>query len=320
MAVKVGDQSPGELSRRFLQKAKDSLNPAELLLVLPAVGYSFAMLGYYFARGVIVQSAVNVAILAAVPVIAFVGFSNARVRPWVPLAAIVLCYEALQGVIASFVSTKALYSLYNLDFSIWGFNVTGWIQSTFYSPAVTYVSSFFYSLHLPLIVVTSVALWRFNKELFGKYVTAMVLTSYAALATFILMPTAPPWYEGVARDLFYGGSSVLPSGLLNFVSMFESDKFAAFPSLHTAYAIIFSYFMIKLDRRLAYVAVPITAGVMFSTLYLGQHYLLDIFAGAAYALIPCLIAERLRIVPFGNRKATAARSGQKVAPAITVNA
>lgn len=318
--MKVGDQSPGDLSRRFLQRAKDSFSLAELLLVLPAVGYSLVMLGYYAVSGIVMGSLVNVAILAAVPVIAITGFSNARVRPWVPLVAIVLCYEALQGVVASIVSTKALFSMYSLDSSIWGFNVTGWVQATFYSPAMTYITSFFYSLHLPLIVITSVALWRFNKELFGKYVTAMVLTSYAALATFVLMPTAPPWYDGVARDLFYGGSSVLPSGLLNVVSMFESDKFAAFPSLHTAYAIIFSYFMIKLDRRLAYVAVPITVGVLFSTLYLGQHYLLDIFAGAAYALIPCLIAERLRIVPFGKRKAVAAPSGRTVAPAATVQA
>jgi membrane-associated phospholipid phosphatase len=142
----------------------------------------------------------------------------------------------------------------------------------------------------------------------------MVLTSYAALATFILIPTAPPWYEGVARDLFYGGSSAVPSGLLSFVSMFESDKFAAFPSLHTAYAIIFCYFMIKLDRRLAYVAVPVAAGVLFSTLYLGQHYMLDIVAGAAYALVPCLIAERLRVVPFGKRK-NAKGSAALVVPA-----
>ena len=77
--------------------------------------------------------------------------------------------------------------------------------------------------------------------------------------------------------------------------MIESDQFAAFPSLHTAYATIFCYFMIKLDRRLAFIVIPVTAAILFSTLYLGQHYLIDLIGGAAYALVPCFIVERLNI-------------------------
>jgi membrane-associated phospholipid phosphatase len=84
--------------------------------------------------------------------------------------------------------------------------------------------------------------------------------------------------------------------LASFLSLAEVDKFAAFPSLHGAYAIIFSYFMIKIDRRLALVSVPITIGILFSTLYLGQHYLIDLIGGAAYALVPCLIAERFQFL------------------------
>jgi membrane-associated phospholipid phosphatase len=65
--------------------------------------------------------------------------------------------------------------------------------------------------------------------------------------------------------------------------------------LHGAYSIIFSYFMIKIDRRLSLVSIPITLGILFSTLYLGQHYLIDLIGGATYALIPCLVAERFQI-------------------------
>jgi membrane-associated phospholipid phosphatase len=77
--------------------------------------------------------------------------------------------------------------------------------------------------------------------------------------------------------------------------MIESDQFAAFPSLHGAYAVVFCYFMLKLDRRLAFLAVPVTLGVLFSTLYLGQHYAIDLIAGAVYALVPCMISERFQL-------------------------
>ena len=95
-------------------------------------------------------------------------------------------------------------------------------------------------------------------------------------------------------DLYQStGSSVLPNTLSSAISMIESDRFAAFPSLHAAYVMIFAYFTIKLDRRLAFVAIPVLVAVLFSTLYLGQHYLIDLVAGALYALVPCLISERL---------------------------
>ncbi len=119
------------------------------------------------------------------------------------------------------------------------------------------------------------------------------------------MATAPPWYQGVAANLYQSAYvSVLPRGVISIQSLVEADKFAAFPSLHAAYAIIFSYFMIKLDRRLALFAIPITVGILFSTLYLGQHYLIDLIGGSIYALVPCLIAERFYIhIPGTQRKA-----------------
>jgi membrane-associated phospholipid phosphatase len=151
-------------------------------------------------------------------------------------------------------------------------------------------------MHFPLVVATCITIWFTKRALFGKYVTAMVLTSYAALVTFVLVPTSPPWYTGVASNLYQSAmGAVFPQGFMSALSLVEVDKLAAFPSLHGAYAVTFSYFMIKIDRRLALISVPITTGIMFSTLYLGQHYLIDLIGGAAYALIPCIIAERFQI-------------------------
>lgn len=234
--------------------------------------------------------------LGTVPIIAFLGSSKEMVKYWVSFISILLSYEALQGTVGSLAASTGVFAIYNVDKMIWGFDVTGWIQTAFKSPAMTAVTSFFYTLHFPLIIATSLIVWYAKRPLFGKYVTAMVLTSYAALVTFIVLPTAPPWYQGVAANLYQSAYvSVLPQGVMSIQSLIEADKFAAFPSLHAAYAIIFSYFMIKIDRRLALVAIPITVAILFSTLYLGQHYLIDLIGGAICALIPCLIAERFQI-------------------------
>jgi membrane-associated phospholipid phosphatase len=89
---------------------------------------------------------------------------------------------------------------------------------------------------------------------------------------------------------------MLPSFLRSIQAVLlsgESDLFAAFPSLHAAYATLFSFFMFKLNRRFGLVSLPILFGVCFSTVYLGQHYLVDLLAGVAYALFSAYIVERL---------------------------
>lgn len=300
----VSDHGLFAILLRKLSGASRRLDLRKNIYIAPGVGYSVAMLVYFAMYGKLLQFLPILFFLAVIPVLALLGSSRELAKYWVPFVSILLSYEALQGIAGSYAATKSIFSLYAIDKQIWGFNLTGWIQTTFSSSTMTQLTSFFYTLHFPLVVITSATIWYFNRKIFGKYVTAMVLTSYASLITFVLLPTAPPWYQGVAIDLYQStGATVLPNGVSAAISMIESDKFAAFPSLHAAYSIIFAYFMVKIDRRLAYVALPVTGAILFSTLYLGQHYLIDLLGGAAYALVPCLIAERYFIrIPGRVRK------------------
>ncbi|MDA4135697.1 MAG: phosphatase PAP2 family protein [Thaumarchaeota archaeon] len=285
------------------------LNLRDNFYILPALAYSVGISLYYLLYGASFDYLPVLVFLCAIPIMAVLGSSRKMGKYWISILSIMLSYEALQGVVGSLAVSRGIASLYSLDKSLWGFNLTGWVQSTFASPLVTAIATVFYSMHFPLVVATCLIVWYAKRALFGRYVTVMVLTSYAALLTFVLVPTAPPWYTGVASNLYQSFSAtVLPQGLTSFLSLAEVDKFAAFPSLHGAYAIIFSYFMIKIDRRLALISIPITVGILFSTIYLGQHYLIDLIGGAAYALIPCLIAERFQIHIPGTQSSR--RSGQ----------
>ena len=92
----------------------------------------------------------------------------------------------------------------------------------------------------------------------------------------------------------------------------ESDKFAAFPSLHAAYAILFGYFATKLRKWLALISVPVTMGILFSTVYLGQHYIIDLIAGAAVAFSAILISNRyVKIDSNIGKKKNATASQEK---------
>jgi membrane-associated phospholipid phosphatase len=235
-------------------------------------------------------------LLAAIPIAAYRDSRRRLLRSWVPLVMILLSYEALNGIVGTLAASVGIHSLYGIDSILWGGNFTGWLQSSFNSAMLTMIATFLYMLHVPLVGVTAVATWRWRRPQFGRYVTAMAIVSFSALATFVIFPTAPPWFAGVARNLLASGNPLAGSGAVAWLNnAILSDQFAAFPSLHAAYALLFGYFMIRMDRRLAIVALPVMLGILFSTIYLGQHYLIDLIGGGAYAFASCMVSEKFQL-------------------------
>ena len=260
------------------------------------MGFSAIQLSYCLYSGVSLNSAPTVCFLLGVPLVGLAGFYRRGTRTWIALFTIVLSYEAIAGPIDSLADSGRILSLFDFDKYLWGFNLTGWIQSTILSKSVTEVTYLLYEALIPFIAVTSVVVWLSGRGMFGRYVTATLLASYAALLTFLLFPTAPPWYSGAALNLVQNsGIGTTTSYLGPLASLFQPDYYASFPSMHAAYSVICSYFLLKTRRGTGAVSLVLTGGILFSTLYLGQHYLIDLAAGALYALVPCLLSERWQI-------------------------
>jgi membrane-associated phospholipid phosphatase len=257
------------------------------------VAYVALLLFSYFRYGILFQFSLGMYALVSLPLILVVGRKRlVFLKSWIPFLIVFLSYEALQGLVSVVVANSGIISLYAIDAPLWGFNLTGAVQSALLSPIMTAVMTFFYSLHLPLVILASIYLWYADKSIYKKYTYAIIITSYCALVTFLLFPTAPPWYEGAATNLLQGINSAAPVQVYTSVmNLIEADKFAAFPSLHSAFAIIFLFYMRRRGRLHGLVALPITAGVLFSTIYLGQHYLIDMIGGAAYSLSACLFVD-----------------------------
>ncbi len=255
--------------------------------------YLLVLLFAYFRFGVLFQFALGLYAVLALPLVLLASRQRlAFIKSWTPFIVVILLYEALQGVISVSVAKSGVISLYPLDSLIWGFNLTGYVQKALLSPAMTSAMIFFYSLDPVLVILASIYFWREDRGIYKRYVYAIAITSYCALITFLFFPTAPPWYEGVAHNLLQG-TSTLAKVYANLTNLVQVNTFAAFPSLHAAYAIVFLYYMVSRGRRYGLVALPITAGILLSTIYLGQHYLIDLIGGAAYCLTACFVVDRL---------------------------
>jgi membrane-associated phospholipid phosphatase len=246
--------------------------------------------------------------LAVIPPVAYFGKSREFMKNSALVVGVLLTYEALQGLTGRFVSPSAIVSLSGIDKAIFGFNVNAMVQTEFASAAVTVISTFFYGLHIFLVVIALVLFWFTSKRLYKGYTYSIVITSYLALATFVLVPTAPPWFSGVAQNLLPAGNHMLPSfvtSLQQALLSIESDKFAAFPSLHAAYVTLFSIYLFRLKPRYGYMSLFLVFGVFFATVYLGQHYIVDLIGGVLYSLVGVWAVDHL-ILPrlhdeFGSR-------------------
>jgi membrane-associated phospholipid phosphatase len=250
----------------------------------------------YLRYGVLLQASLLGVFVVVIPLAAYLSRSSEFLKSSLLFTTILLTYEALQGMTGALVNASSVVSLTGLDKMLVGVNLISIVQAAFNSPTTTLISTIFYGLHVFLVVIAVVLFWFTSRRVYKGYTYSMILTSYLALLTFIILPTAPPWLEGAGKNMLNDGYTMLPNALKTLqqtlISM-ESDKFAAFPSLHAAYAALFAVYTIKLKPRLALISVPILVGVLFSTIYLGQHYLVDLIAGVAYSLVSVVIVEML---------------------------
>ena len=63
--------------------------------------------------------------------------------------------------------------------------------------------------------------------------------------------------------------------------------------MHAAYPLLVFLFLWEGRRRLATMWAPFVLVVWFAVVYLGHHYVIDVFGGAMYALAGYLLMKRL---------------------------
>jgi membrane-associated phospholipid phosphatase len=159
----------------------------------------------------------------------------------------------------------------------------------------TYWLSQFVVLGLALLFV-----YLRRNDAFLRFRNTILAANVIGLAGYIAFPTAPPRMFGE-----YGFVDVLARfSSLNHGSAvveFASNPYAAMPSLHAADSLIVGVTMALLVRRtgfkLLWLAWP--AWVAFCVMATGNHFWLDIVAGAAVALVAAaaVSATSLRTAP-----------------------
>jgi membrane-associated phospholipid phosphatase len=110
-----------------------------------------------------------------------------------------------------------------------------------------------------------------------------------------LLPTAPPWYASsvagraadgepaVRRMMVEYGEHFWRDGWGSLYSVFGGNPLAAMPSLHFATSVMATVLLLEVGPVAGGLGFLYTATLGFALVYLGEHYLVDLLAGAALA-------------------------------------
>lgn len=221
------------------------------------------------------------------------------VLDWLPFTLVLMAYDKTRGL-----ATTVGLPVHQADVVAWeralfdGNVPTIWLQQHLYDPHHVFwydaLFSVTYCTHFVATPLLAALLWLRDRGLWLQYIARVIVLSVAGLVTYVLFPEAPPWLaaqNGVigpvarlsARGFTWLGAPQL-SQTLDHALHSGGNEVAAMPSLHVGFACLVAVFVTGKVRRRWWPLLwcyPVLMGL--SLVYLGEHYVIDLLAGLAYA-------------------------------------
>jgi len=225
---------------------------------------------------------------------------GAILRDLLPVAVVVVVFMLLQPVIAGVNPRRFDAFFAALDARWFGGLVPAWRSAGGRAAGLTdavYVAYVSYYL-LPILVALLAR--RRGEEAYERAAFAILLCFYASFAGYLLFPTAGPRLSPQDEARLLGGGAI-SEGVRAFLRVAERTHLDAFPSGHTAAALVAA----AVGARVAPAGAPLllawAAAIVFSTVYVHVHYAVDVAAGAALAAAVLVLAAPLgRVLARGR--------------------
>jgi membrane-associated phospholipid phosphatase len=157
-----------------------------------------------------------------------------------------------------------------------------------------------------------------HPERFSRAATMTYAVFNLGAIVYWLVPTAPPWYAAslqanggpqppaVRRMMVEYGEFFWRDGWGSLYSVFGGNPLAAMPSLHFATSVMAALLLAEVGPLPGALGVGYAATLGFALVYLGEHYVVDLLAGAALTGAVRRLAPRAGPALAGMGRAVAA--------------
>ncbi|MGI8690469.1 MAG: phosphatase PAP2 family protein [Thermomicrobiales bacterium] len=151
-----------------------------------------------------------------------------------------------------------------------------------------FANNFYLYAHLPVLIAVAVWLYWWRPWAYPWFRNAFLISALFGLSIYVLLPVAPPRFmPGFVDTMALYGFNVDGSAAGPLY-----NPYAAMPSLHVGWSLLAGIGMIAAARswwlKAAGIALPIL--MSFAVIMTGNHYLLDVVAGAAVILVSLMLS------------------------------
>ena len=184
--------------------------------------------------------------------------------------------------------------LIRLDHALLGTHPTVWLERFSY-PVLTEILTWAYASYYFLPLILAVAIYRRGKTGdFDRVIFALVLCFYLSYVGYFLVPAVGPRFTLAHLQHIDLPGVFLADTIRDTLNVLEGFKQDAFPSGHTAIVLLVLFYAWRPVRGLFWIFLPMVVALIFSTVYLRYHYVVDVLAGILLAGL-CLGLERMTL-------------------------
>ena len=243
------------------------------------------------------------------------------VLEWLPFFGLLVAYDYLRGAVS--VAPAQAHVLPQIDFDKLLFSgtiPTVWLQQHMWSAGhfhwYDYAIWGVYMTHFFAVWVVAAVIWRVARDDFRRYAVMVIALTLGAFLTYWLYPAQPPWMampsvERIVPEVW--GNLGVPTIKSAYENGSLVNTVAAMPSLHAAYPFLLFLFFWPAGTVARILLGAYTLAMAFTLVYGGEHFVTDIVAGWAMALVVFFAVNRAWSL---RRSATArTRAAGTAAPA-----
>ncbi|MEK6692148.1 MAG: phosphatase PAP2 family protein [Nitrospirota bacterium] len=213
-----------------------------------------------------------------------------------PVAVVFLIFDSLGGLVHHINPTDRDELLIKIDYYLFGIHPTVWLEGIS-RPWLTDILQAAYSTYYFLPIIYGIFLKLHNKR--GELELSLFLIIfcfYLSFIGYILFPAIGPRFTlDHLQNTPYKtmGGIFLAEFIRNTIDAVEGIKRDAFPSGHSAVALVVLYLSYRFEKRIFLIYLPIVSALLISTVYLRYHYVVDVIAGILLTIVTIYFGERL---------------------------
>ncbi|MDF8264844.1 phosphatase PAP2 family protein [Luteipulveratus flavus] len=201
-----------------------------------------------------------------------------------------------------------------VDRAVFGVVPSAWLQQRLVGGGAHWydaVAALVYVSHFVVLPVGTALVWLHYRDRFRAWITAVLTLTAVGMLLYAVYPAAPPWLasqQGAVapvRRISGLGWDALGLPLVRHLlgdGQAGSNPVAAVPSLHAATPVLLLLFLWPVLRWPWRAALAAYAAVMAVALvYTGEHYVIDVVAGWATAVVAVAVAQATQRTGRGHR-------------------